>query len=309
MNKSLYMSECPSNSVLDIMNGSSDGLPNQVCRIVDGNGEWTCQRGWQQLSVRPFCKKSKQVSQTITKPEWSQVADDRKILFIHIPKTGGTSIETSFLFDEQRKISNGNRLGGHHKITEFDQEAFKDYHKFCMVRHPCSKLLSVWSYYTQGLGNRGDNQWAEEVLNNETVSSFTAFVQKTLRPDGPVDPYEQVHLQSQVGMIFDETNKFGLNQLLVFEKWNESIDALGQYLKEDLSVLKSAHLLSSQHKTCQGAYTTETWQKMTDIYALDFCTLGYSTDIQRTEISPPVDLSPDELTSRYKDCQMKLSSQ
>lgn len=307
-NTSLFMTNCPPNSVLEVTNKEPNGAgwPSQVCRIIgDNNGSWTCQEGWERTLSKPYCKKPKQTKKKAAKPQWSQVSDDRMILFIHIPKTGGTSIETSFLFDEQKKKLNGHYLGGHHKIIAFDQDVFKDYHKFCMVRHPCSKLLSVWSYYTQGLGNGGDKKWVEKFMTNETISSFNVFVTKTLRPPGQVEATTQLHLQTQVGMVFDKEDKFALDQLLVFEKWNESMDALGRSLKEDMGRLKSAHRLSSHHKTCQDIYTPETWRKMTEIYALDFCTLGYSTDMEETEVSPPIHLTPDVLTSRYRNCIAK----
>ncbi|KAJ8021259.1 hypothetical protein HOLleu_38406 [Holothuria leucospilota] len=190
----------------------------QFCRSNNGSGHWQCAPGWRQLPVDPFCVRSSSPSKpadrmsTIRQPEYAPVSDDRKLLFIHVPKAGGTSIETSFLFEEQREKLGGHYLGGHHKITEFDQVFFENYHKFGIVRHPCSRLISVWGYYSEGLGNTEDKKWVDGFMDNVTHSSFVAFVERTLYPVGPVHIDEQAHLQTQVEMIFYENGQFGLDQ-------------------------------------------------------------------------------------------------
>ncbi|XP_071813537.1 uncharacterized protein [Apostichopus japonicus] len=232
-------------------------------------------------------------------PKNAQINNSRKLLFIHIPKTGGTSIESSFLFKEQRRK---NAIGGHHKISEFNQKHFENYHKFCMVRHPCSRLISAWSYLGQNRGNVKDKRWAKQNLTAETRKSFNSFVRMTLAPEGHVKIQDENHLQTQVGMIFRENGNFGLDQMLVFEKWEESIDALGLRIKTDVSAVKVRHLTRSLHKTCEDSYTSDTWAKMVKLYEMDFCVLGYSSDINRTDITPQPNLTQEILNDRYQSC-------
>lgn len=61
-------------------------------------------------------------------------------LFIHIPKTAGTSIAKSLGFYESSHIT----------IKEIEQQLnkkeFKDYYKFCFVRNPWARFLSLYNY-------------------------------------------------------------------------------------------------------------------------------------------------------------------
>ncbi|KAJ8035165.1 hypothetical protein HOLleu_22300 [Holothuria leucospilota] len=264
------MDGCPEGWHLEILREAANNQQHtaQLCRSNAVNGSWKCAPGWQKLSVDPFCIRSSSSSKSVDgmskrrQPKYASVSHNRKLLFVHVPKAGGTSIQTSFLFDDQRERLGGHYLGGHHEITTFDKQFFKSYHKFCMVRHPCSRLISVSAFYSQDLGNAVNKQWANKFMDNETRSSFDAFVEHTLYPGGPVKADKQVHLRTQVGMLFDEEGQFGLDQVLIFEKWEDSVDQLGKRINANVTILKSTHMNFSRHKTCQETYTSKTWAKM-----------------------------------------------
>ncbi|KAJ8025196.1 hypothetical protein HOLleu_35333 [Holothuria leucospilota] len=320
------MRGCPVGWPLQIsVQDERSGIITQACR--NQNGDWKCTNGWQRLEEESRCiypvqlqvntsPVQPQVTQmseviinrsSVLQPKYAPVSDKRKLLFIHIPKAGGTTIETSFLFDDRRAELNGAYLGGHNKIIAFDKEFFKSYYKFSMIRHPCSRLISTWSYYSQGLGNAADRRWVQQHIDNRSLSSFDSFVTETLYPGGTLKVTNQVHLQPQVNMIFDKQGNFALNQLLIFENWNESFDALGKRTSVDMSPLKASHKLSSKHADCQSVYTFKAWQKMADVYAMDFCVLGYSSNINEIKTIPSVNLTPEYLTQRYADCADKLT--
>ena len=86
---------------------------------------------------------------------------NNKIVFVHIPKTGGSSINASLLallkidHDGQHfgSIMKGKFLAGTHTALEMKNEIesrgllWEDFFKFSVVRHPFSRLLSkiTWS--------------------------------------------------------------------------------------------------------------------------------------------------------------------
>ncbi|XP_071812727.1 uncharacterized protein [Apostichopus japonicus] len=339
------MTGCPDGWPFEVVSRDENGSPlMQVCRSEKQDGNWRCAEGWLRLRKEMTCipdsnphsnphsnhhskphikthsnphsnphskthsnPHSNELPRDLVKqPKYAPLSDERKLLFIHIPKAGGTSLETSFLFDDRRRALGGVYLGGHAKIKAFDQEFFRSYHKFCMIRHPCSRLISTWSYYSQNLGNHGDALWTQKFMSEASKSSFDWFVEKTLYPGGQVRVNNQVHLQPQVGMIFDDNGNLALNQVLVFENWNESINELGRRINTDVSSLRQTHILSSKHKSCREMYTPKTWHKMIELYAMDFCVLGYSTNLTEVDKYPPLNVQSYQLSQRYKSCSVKL---
>ena len=78
------------------------------------------------------------------------ISKDKKCIFIHIPKTAGTSIEKMI---QGEKYIKG--WSSHQKINEYkDDDKFHEYFKFSFVRNPYERILSVFNYYK----NRGNNK-------------------------------------------------------------------------------------------------------------------------------------------------------
>ena len=72
----------------------------------------------------------------------AQISEEHKILFIHIPKCGGTSINNSSLFSKPR--------GGHNSYKQIKMlltnRDFYSYKAFTIVRNPWDRLASAFYY-------------------------------------------------------------------------------------------------------------------------------------------------------------------
>lgn len=87
--------------------------------------------------------------------------DDRKIVFIHIPKTGGSSIEHYFGLNHRNKFMSGHNAYNedgisfalqHVRARDFKilrPEEFESYFKFSFVRNPYDRVISEY-FYNQG---------------------------------------------------------------------------------------------------------------------------------------------------------------
>ncbi len=95
------------------------------------------------------------------------VSHKHKCIFIHVPKTGGQSVEYAFLNDlgldwpsrkplilmENQDAKNGPPRLAHLTVEEYvskhylSQEVFDNYFKFSFVRHPETRLLSFYKFY------------------------------------------------------------------------------------------------------------------------------------------------------------------
>ncbi|KAJ8021941.1 hypothetical protein HOLleu_39286 [Holothuria leucospilota] len=235
--------------------------------------------------------------------EYFQVSDSLKILFVHIPLTGGIAIESSHLFEDQQKKLGG----GHHIISAVTDPAFQNYHKFGMVRHPCSRVISLWQYFLNYMGNKEKKAWVTTCFNETTLSSFDAFVD-LLFTRGVALTENECHLQSQVGMIFSEDERFGLDQLLVYERWDESLKNLGERIKVDKNTFKTIEKPVVDRFVCKDKYTPITWSKIRTLYAIDFCVLGYSTDILEENTVPLLKNLTSDINSRYRKCRAQTES-
>ena len=66
-----------------------------------------------------------------------------KILFCHIPKCGGTSVNSSI-----EKISPLEYHYYIHRILQYDINSYTDYYKFSIIRDPIERLVSLYFYQT-----------------------------------------------------------------------------------------------------------------------------------------------------------------
>ena len=121
----------------------------------------------------------------------------------------------------------------------------------------------------------------------------------------------QQHFRSQVGMIMAPNGSVGMKQVLVMEKWTESLERLGR-LRSDppLRVEELTAGSDDAPARCATTYTAESWSAMTQFYALDFCVLGYdASSMASSDLSaPPLDqLQPEATTRRLVECCELLS--
>lgn len=94
-------------------------------------------------------------------------------IFIHIPKTGGSS------------ISNTLNLYGHcchEPISKYPRYLTEKVFTFAFVRNPFDRILSAYNYLKYGYGNTGDIEWAQSNLSR--FNHFNEFVKEFKTDEG-----------------------------------------------------------------------------------------------------------------------------
>jgi len=74
------------------------------------------------------------------------ISHSHKLLFIHIPKCGGTSVEHLFLGDDMDNIDPGQK---HYTLQQYHDEygsMIDDYTQFTIVRNPYDRFISHYFY-------------------------------------------------------------------------------------------------------------------------------------------------------------------
>ncbi len=109
-----------------------------------------------------------------------------KLIYIHIPKTGGTYIE--YLFDMRKDktlFSSGDKLLGRtkqhypYKLIVKEVKNIENYYIFTTVRNPYYRFLSAYSQYPDRC-----NKKFKVMINKRTPLEFSKFLYEKIKEDG-----------------------------------------------------------------------------------------------------------------------------
>ncbi len=190
------------------------------------------------------------------------ISNKHRVVFIHVPKCAGTSIE-AYLENFEFHIE------GHYHATHrnlLQNSKYKNYYKFSFVRNPYDKMVSEFKWFTDQL-----NEWnLPHCREYYRGVDFKTFVIKftTLHPaQSPGDP---CHLYSQYNILepLDKINYIGRFENLQ-EDFNIVCDNIGIPHKE----LPQKHV--SKHKHYTEYYDDETRDIVARKYAKDIEIFGY----------------------------------
>lgn len=190
------------------------------------------------------------------------VSHSKKIIHIHIPRTGGTSIFRAFsdYWDDrgdnptaesflERAIECRNRIGS---------DQYNLYYKFAFVRNPWDRMVSVYSWRKQSLGGLlvNDLSFHDWICNTELldVTIRTTTSQLNWLCDGG-------------GIIVDFVGKFEN----MIEDWENLNKILG--MRRHLP-----HMNESNHSHYSEYYDEETREIVANRFADDIEFFGYSFD-------------------------------
>ena len=138
------------------------------------------------------------------------------VVFVHVPKTGGTSVARALY---------GTAGGGHRTVRDYRAElgdAFVDRaFVFAVVRDPVERLASAFRYLQAGGGNRLDAAFRDRVLG--PYPELDAFVRGWLRPE---TVREQVHFRPQAEFVVGADGALGVDLVVRHERLAEGYAAV-----------------------------------------------------------------------------------
>lgn len=195
----------------------------------------------------------------------------RKFIFIHIPKTGGTSIR-KFLEDNKIMYVNRHIKGSFHKsIRKFPIEN-KKYYSFAFVRNPYDRILSSWLMFQY----KKEFEWkTREELINLTFRQFLerAINKNTVKYIINNNKFRVKHVEPQHHFVTNRQGKIGVNFIGRFENLEEDFAKVCDRLNIPFNGLP--HLNSTKHKHYSEYYTKKTKELVDRIYKKDFELFNY----------------------------------
>lgn len=176
------------------------------------------------------------------------INEKHKLLFVHISKTGGSSMH-SYL----------RQIGGtkHDQLSttlkqnlDFDTK-YENYRKFSIVRNPWDRVLSAYSFYK--------SRKVTDFLLDKDIE-FNDWIKIVYKPKHKNLTHHKLSVQllqigNQYDWLTDHRNKINMDFILRFENINKDFDEFTQ--KFNLPPKKFPHQNKSKHKHYTEVYDSE----------------------------------------------------
>jgi len=195
---------------------------------------------------------------------------NKKLCFIHIPKTGGTGIELQLKIMHKKYnlwgIHKG-RARQHYLWFEYKNILKNDYEnflKFALIRNPYSRFISEY-YYNDDFGFKNKQSFDDFIETAKDIIENKKYY-NTLKND---------HFIPQTEFIYNENDNLMIDKVFKLE----NIQELGDYL------VSKGYLNTYQNKKSNRSHrrkleikdlTEEQKQKIYNLYQRDFLLLGYN---------------------------------
>ena len=199
------------------------------------------------------------------------VSKKHKFIFIHIPKTGGSSIAEPEYQSGQGALvahlgSEDYVQAGHIRAVGLKnrlQDNWDDYFKFAFVRNPWDRIVSLYHYFLQ------DPEKQRSALGKEIarLGSFREFCRQIDNLE--LDP----HFDPQISYLIDYEGQFLLDYIGRFESIGRDIDFICK--KIGLPAVKLPHFRKSDHNSYRNCYDKESAEIIAAKYKSDIDAFNY----------------------------------
>lgn len=171
----------------------------------------------------------------------------RKLLFVHIARTGGTSIETALVGKDWWDIDpESKHISASQAKKIYGDEIWRDYKKFTVIRNPWDRVVSMWA-----------TKWWHEASNIEVDCSLKTFIKK-MKPH----PHE-VYGSLLYADVIDEPLDF----VLRFEDLQRDFSCMLR--KVGVEDVMLPHVEKRVHAPYASMYGPEERELVADMFSLD----------------------------------------
>jgi hypothetical protein len=218
------------------------------------------------------------------------ISNRHKFIFVHVPKTAGTSLARALEpYADNHPREGLRRILSHLPVPEspdtvafrmhvtarwarlkLPAEVYATYRKFAVVRNPYDRAVSLYHYLSQ----RTDHHLYERV-SRMSFKGYLDYLAKRRRTKDP----------TQLFYVADAQGQPIVDDILRFENLSDDFanlcGALGMPGKVDLPLRNT-----SDHSPYWDYYADDyTKEVVRDLFAADFNAFGYSTDIDARTVA------------------------
>tara|TARA_Y100000034_G_C6712897_1_gene314999 strand:+ start:40 stop:732 length:693 start_codon:yes stop_codon:yes gene_type:complete len=222
------------------------------------------------------------------------VSEKYKFVFIHIPKTGGFSVDFALnkhlgekdLYTNQYVAHGDNRALytgtnwmhlGVRKVGNKFKNKYKNYYKFAFVRNPYERMVSLYSFFSQL--NRGAGRGIPIPPSRDFTPDFEKFRDWLMERNIVVNPRLSRPIQNrwkkrpQIDFLLDEDNNIGVDFVGRTENFVNDLTSVLKHL--GIPVETIPHENKSKHLHYSLYYDEETKEKVKKDYIKDLEMFNY----------------------------------
>lgn len=200
------------------------------------------------------------------------IIEDKKLIFIHIMKTGGTSVTSALTkagFSPRSNYKPSKHETAETLVSKMGYETFQTYRKMTVVRNPYDRAVSWWKWSSQPrimnkvIGKGKVPEYVKEIW----PKSFAGFI-KSLED---IAGYRRLQFET-----VQYNGRLEVDYLFYFEEFKNLNQKIGDLVGAEL---KLPHLLRSNREHYKKYYNSETQELVANFYRKDFVEFGYSFDL------------------------------
>ena len=198
------------------------------------------------------------------------------LLFVHVPKCGGSSVEA------QLGVFHGHRSAVYFRAA--DPGLFAAAWKFAIVRNPYDRLVSAFHYLKHHTRSERDRAWADAVLG--PCPDFAAFAARLAEPGFRDRVLAWLHFQPQWYYLCDARGRLMVDEvarLEALDAFTQRFNAAGHAVTLDTRVRERP----SARAAWPEYYDAATAATVAAIYARDFAIFGYPTAVGAGGVGAP----------------------
>lgn len=193
-------------------------------------------------------------------------ANRHRLVFVHIPKTGGTSILDALGASLNDRMHINWRIYRHANKYRFNQ-----YYKFAVVRNPYERTLSTYNYLFRGGCGTSDRVLSEDIRRR--APTFEHFVMEYLSSSSLV---LHNHFMPQAWFVCDELGSIMVDRIIRFENLDEEFSALAREQGWRTRTLPKRNIGAGEAAPLRMSADCE--NRIHELYRVDFDGFGYARE-------------------------------
>lgn len=185
------------------------------------------------------------------------ISHERKIILIHIPKTGGTSIENMLdMYGKYRHLP-------YHESRAMYSKYWDKYFKFSFIRNPWDRLVSIYHFYKFG------NERINRKIKRNLEPTFGEFIMGL--KNNPNHPLKML-ISPQKDWVYSPNGELMVDFLGRFENYENDINKIFEIIGGKAPI---RHDRKSVRGNYRDYYTPELVKIVEELCRVDIEFFGY----------------------------------